>query len=216
MPSDDFESREALSRALVQRNLDALARGLFEGQPWIFRDEPGRLQDVEQRMRENLKDQHVRLLAAGSAATGFSLAPYKFGQPFSENSDIDFVVVSARLFDKAWTCVRKWAHPRRHPHRPDERSFLRDRTNEVFWGWSMPDNTRLSEGLGSANKLHDMRDIRVRWTNALRGLGASFPGETISRHKASARLYRTKDNAIEYHAESLRRLRRDLAKREAS
>ena len=38
----------------------------------------------------------------GSAKLGFSIAPHKLWQPFSDESDIDVVIISEDLFKSLW------------------------------------------------------------------------------------------------------------------
>ena len=44
----------------------------------------------------------MNIILVGSAKTGFSVAPHKAFQDFSESSDLDIVVVSENIYKNAW------------------------------------------------------------------------------------------------------------------
>ena len=210
MPSSSFGSEAVLRTAFDSISAGTLAQELFSGEPWIFGEDKYVLSDLQEHMRRELKDRAATLYVAGSAATGFSLSPVKFGRPFSRNSDLDLVVVSPRLFDRSWRAVRRWAHPRRGGLPTREADWLRKRVDEVFWGWSVPNEVVLESRLKQPQRLTELRNLNYLWTAALRSVSAEFAGAEVAKHTAKARLYRSVNAAYDYHADSLRRVKKTL------
>ena len=61
--------------------------------------------DLRSEMASHFKIHPNEVLVIGSAKLGFSIAPHKRYRPFSDQSDIDVVMVSPFLFDKIWQSV---------------------------------------------------------------------------------------------------------------
>src|SRR6476646_8972807 len=74
---------------------------LLDRDPWIFasRESYGKW---KQALGAEIEVDPYYLIVVGSACVGRSLAPHKALSPFSDNSDVDVAVVSARHFDEAW------------------------------------------------------------------------------------------------------------------
>ncbi|MCY4402480.1 MAG: hypothetical protein OXD54_07885 [Candidatus Poribacteria bacterium] len=72
------------------------------------------------------------VLVVGSAKLGFSIAPDKQYDLFSDKSDIDIALVSSTLFDEYWNQV--FSYKRINPYW-NERDFI----NYLFQGWIRPD-----------------------------------------------------------------------------
>jgi len=79
------------------------------------------------------------VLIIGSAKLGFSIAQNKRYRHFSDRSDIDVAIVSARLFDEIWQQVFDyWNDVRYWPYEEVFKSNL-------FRGWIRPDKLPRSE-----------------------------------------------------------------------
>jgi len=79
------------------------------------------------------------VLVVGSAKLGFSIAPKKRYQIFSETSDIDVVIVSSQLFDSFWKAVfQLWNEKVLWPQEESFKKYL-------FKGWIRPDKLPQSE-----------------------------------------------------------------------
>jgi hypothetical protein len=182
---------------------------LFEGTTWFFRDEPSGFNDVCTHLKKEL-GASAEILLAGSGSTGYSLSPQKFSRAFRPKSDLDFVIISEPLFDELWSCVRRWAHRRRGFRIPyGENQWLNGRKNDVFFGWITPTELRI-DSLTFSDDLNALRDVRFRWSSTLAGVGKAFPGSEIAKHDCKARLYRTREHALDYHSASLNNLRKEL------
>lgn len=72
------------------------------------------------------------VLVVGSAKLGFSIAPEKEYELFSDKSDIDVVLVSSKLFDKYWNQV--FSYKKENPYWNENRFIT-----YLFQGWIRPD-----------------------------------------------------------------------------
>jgi hypothetical protein len=154
------------------------------------------------------------VLIVGSAKTGFSLDPDRYFVPFHENSDLDIVVVHEGLFDEAWRTMLAWDYLTIKNRTRMEQQWLYRRHHEVWSGWYEPPVWRLHERggieLSFPNALKPLRDFSFRWFSAFRSLSRYKHHPEIPRHKANARLYRTRAHVAMYHAMGLRALRNRL------
>jgi hypothetical protein len=180
---------------------DVVKRHVFTDEPHVFRGKAKGLSLLRQHLGKHLNVPESNIVVVGSAQTGFSLAPDSFPRAFHAGSDIDIAVIDQGLFDMMWHTILKWHYPRREAHLPDSDWQWRiKRSNDVYWGWFVPDQIRY-DGLSFPAMLKPLRDISTIWFNAFRSLGR-LP-EFASRD-VSGRLYRTWDHATMYHAEGLR------------
>jgi len=201
----DLSSEEFVERLIKEPLARVVQQYIFEGTPFAFRDAPDTLTLLESHLGAALGIQRNDIKLVGSAKMGFSLNPDNFPRRFGDESDLDVVIVSERLFDLVWHTVLKWNYPRRPPNRlpsPDSR-WARDRRRELYWGWFLPDKIGY-EGLSLPDVLVPIRDLSTTWFNAFRSL-AQYP--ELAAREVSGRLYRTWDLAFLYHLDGLEKLR---------
>lgn len=197
--------RELLSEQTAEK---VVTDYVFQGEPYVFRDSPEKLDTVRDHIRANFKVTPRDIIVVGSAKMGFSLNPDNFPRQFSESSDIDIVVVDRKLFDSAWETILKWHYPRRRELLgAPEKTWLGERRKDIFWGWFYPTKIRFT-GLSYPEVLKPLRDLSTRWFNVFRGL--AHHREFVSRN-VSGRLYRTWEHALWYHAEGLRLIKNTIA-----
>ncbi|MGD0877007.1 MAG: hypothetical protein ABSA01_02525 [Anaerolineales bacterium] len=95
--------------------------------------------DLKQRIAAKYQVHHTQVLVVGSAKLGFSIAPGKRYQPFSETSDIDIAFVNDRLFDSIWYEVYKY-------HIGVENwCGIQEFRKYLFFGWIRPDKLPSSQ-----------------------------------------------------------------------
>ncbi len=88
----------------------ALARlWLSEGIPFAFKDCPGLYESVRTWMGGRLDVDPKEINLTGSGRLGQSLAPKQIGKPFDSSSDLDFFIISERLFQKLRSDFNKWS-----------------------------------------------------------------------------------------------------------
>lgn len=72
---------------------------IVNNSPYIFREIPLLYEQVVQYLADELELGFADVKLIGSAKTGFSISPRpSYGNPFTENSDLDFTVINNALF----------------------------------------------------------------------------------------------------------------------
>ena len=69
-----------------------------EGTPFAFSENPLLWESIRDFLSSRLSVPARHVGSVGSAKVGFSLNPTKFGEPFSDSSDLDLVIVDGPLF----------------------------------------------------------------------------------------------------------------------
>ena len=172
---------------------------LLEAKPVLFRARP----DYEQ-WRDDLAAEcgigdgrHVLLM--GSALTGFSIAPTKFGRPFAAAateerpaSDLDICVIDDQLFDDCWASTVDEDRRRRLRLTNEERNKL---MQDIYYGFI------------SAKVIPRAAEVNKRILK-LRGVCGRHPASTGIRSRL--RVYKRRDDFYGYHIASLRSLKRSF------
>ncbi len=193
--------------ALLARPLgEIIDTYVFSGQPFVFRDQPAALATLRQHLSKNLALKESNVIIVGSAQVGFSLSPDTFFRPFSEDSDIDVLVVDERIFDKIWSTTLQWHYPRRSWLDESDWDWAKRRQKDLYWGWFEPDRIRF-DGLSLHEMPKPVRDLSTSWFNAFRSLSRF---REFSRRDVSGRLYRTWEHARLYHESGLLKIREAL------
>ena len=177
---------------------------IFAGIPYVFQKRSKDLQLLANHLCAAMPIKGQDVAVVGSAKVGFSLNPDNFPRLFSDNSDIDIIVISEGLFDRVWMTLLEWQYPRRLLNLGRfEGEWAQLRRKEIYWGWLVPTEVRY-DGLSFPDILKPLRDISANWFNAFQGLSLypEFAARTIS-----GRLYRTWEHALRYHMEGLRLIR---------
>lgn len=85
----DFEQRSLISHVIVN-NI-----------PFVFKDIPLLYEQIIQYLSDLLNIESGCIKLIGSAKTGFSVSPFPdYGKLFSDNSDLDFTIISETLFNQ--------------------------------------------------------------------------------------------------------------------
>ncbi|MDR3653634.1 MAG: hypothetical protein P4L34_11785 [Paludibacter sp.] len=83
---------------------------IVNNSPYIFREIPLLYEQIVQYLADELGLGFADVKLIGSAKTGFSISPKpSFGNPFTENSDLDFTVINDALFENLRTEFELWA-----------------------------------------------------------------------------------------------------------
>jgi hypothetical protein len=109
---DTLLDEQAFKDAIVSMPpLDFCRNHLFDAQAWVFAEQSGlsasgSYHDFRVTVANAINTNPNNVAIVGSGKFGFSMAPTKALRPFSENSDIDVVIVSPELFDTVWSDIR--------------------------------------------------------------------------------------------------------------
>lgn len=141
----------------------------------------------------------------GSARLGFSMKPRGHLREFTEESDIDVVVVNAALFDSLWIALLVAAYPRLYANRGIGGWDVPGRT-ELFAGWLTPTAIQMDWKIIGQRGV-PLSQFKQKWFDALK-LAARH--STKPHNDIQGRLYRTWRHAELYHLHSIAALRRSL------
>jgi len=203
MKPDDF-------RQMLNATADADLLGVClrsEDVPFICKDIVG-WTAFRQEMANGvvgMAERDIRIV--GSARFGFSTKPRNHLRKFTEESDIDVVVVNETLFDRLWIALLEAAYPRMAADREIGGWNLPGRT-ELFAGWLTPTKIRVDWQIVGQRGV-PLFQFRQKWFDALK-LAARH--STKPHNDIQGRLYRTWRHAELYHLFSLAELRRSLEK----
>ncbi len=101
--------------------------------------------DLRSEVAEKYEVHPNEVLVVGSAKLGFSIAPGKRYRQFTDTSDIDVVIVSARLFDQIWKAVHHYWEQGGYWERSAQfKAYL-------FKGWIRPDKLPPARSFELAN-----------------------------------------------------------------
>ncbi len=121
---------------LATQPLDRFVQSDFDGEVHFFRNSARHYDLLRDHLVPRLKiASRTDLKVIGSAKLGFSLDPASFPRAFSQQSDIDVLVVDEELFDRFWFSVLEWHY--RQPGKTlvnEAREWMRQRRYEVYWG----------------------------------------------------------------------------------
>lgn len=99
---------ELIKSALKAKSAEDIYNDYFiSGEVWIFKNIYGNnwfeyYDKFRKYVAQKLCVHYNNIGIAGSAKLGFSLNPTKNYKPFDENSDIDIIIVSQKLFNDFW------------------------------------------------------------------------------------------------------------------
>lgn len=205
-----YPSANALRKVLsndISQDCKAIARlWLSEGVPFVFRSCPAIFEKARVWLSTTLEIDPKEITIIGSARIGYSLAKGKFGTRFNNASDLDFTIVSQRLFQKLVNDFECFKDDFRN-------GTITPRNSKESRYW--PENVRvcsrtISKGFLDANKIPnlDRYAIAKRINNSMsilhRKLKASE--EIPKTKKSSARVYFDWDKFVDQSVLSLKRV----------
>jgi hypothetical protein len=201
----------AFRDAVLLWPLERVVRELvFTGTPYVFKANPADAELLALSLGKALRVDSSCIRVVGSAQTGFSLHPEKFGAMFNAGSDVDIVVVSERLFDKVWLCVADWYHPYRISEsshlRGEAKTWISEVRKQLTIGRVDPKWFRSIKAIPEWQKLKPLQRLSASWFSGFRGL--SRTSRLAAEYDVSGLLYRTWSHALCYHVYGLDVLRR--------
>jgi hypothetical protein len=189
-------------------------RYLLTGLPFVFKDQPHKYLAFREAAGRIFDVAPQQIAVMGSARFGFSTSPRKQeggAKPLDENSDMDLVVISPKIFQSALELFSKFCFEqlRRHPKLKSDaagnekmeidKSILlafRRRAKALFYGYVSPND--LEDGTIEKQRFYDMQ------REAATQLFGTAPPGPINR--IGVRIYRDWDTAERAYEFSFRRL----------
>jgi hypothetical protein len=154
---------------------------LLHGLPFAFKDDAPTHGVLLAEISKELVIEQDSINVIGSGRIGFSLAPEKFGNPFSAKSDLDVAIANADLFDQAWMDMLKVGRAY-FSLKPGIREWIKThRQSLIFWGIVRPDTLPGVVGISS------------KWFSTFKGLSRN---RVFASRQVTGRLYRTRDHLL--------------------
>ncbi|MBW4605660.1 MAG: hypothetical protein KME22_00150 [Hassallia sp. WJT32-NPBG1] len=127
----------ALSDSLQTDQL-IVQKYIIHGTPYVFKDDEGKYFDLKYEIATNFKENPECVRMVGSAKLGFSIAPRKLWNSFSEESDIDIAIISRTLFEQFWSELYDFDIALANRTERDEQTYNKF-LKYFFKGWLRPD-----------------------------------------------------------------------------
>jgi hypothetical protein len=173
--------------------------------PYAFDPNPSTWSAFRAELALGLGVAEADIVIIGSARLGLSMKPRAKLRKFSDQSDIDVVVVNSSLFDRIWVDLLHAVYPR--PPLTDRLGgWLNARRKELYTGWILPLEIHVDKKIVGP-RAQPILDIQANWFSTFKKVSRHPP----RRHEdVTGRLYRTWEHAELYHLHSISALRRDL------
>lgn len=108
------------------------------GTPYIFREDERKYYSLKKVIADHFGISQTNVIMVGSAKLGFSIAPHKLFRKITDESDIDVVIISEKLFDSFWESLFEFninITSRTEKEDQTYKKFL----EYFFRGWLRPD-----------------------------------------------------------------------------
>ncbi len=195
-----------MAAARRRYNLDRLvARHLFQGVPYIFRNSPTRFDVMKDYFGAQLGVPSAAICVVGSSRLGYSLNPDHPGQVIRDDSDVDIIVADETLFDSVWRMLLLWKHPWHMQYWTPALREWGTRRLEDFLAGHVKVNELVLTG-GQRLYRDELREFKDLWFRTFKGAG-QYRAD-LAGFEFKGRLYRSWAFATIYHAEGLKRLTR--------
>lgn len=193
-----YPSKEEFANLLDSQDHHKIIEDLLtSGVPFAFEKSPADYETLLTTLGTALSIGKESMTVVGSGRIGFSLSPEKYGVPFSPQSDLDIVVVSPDLFDRAWFDLLRLGGKYFGLEKTVKSWVDTHKENNVFWGFILP------------NRLPGAVKLSYRWFRTFRGLGRN---PSLAGRAVNGRLYRTWDHVHVHQLHSLRKIQQTLHK----
>lgn len=115
-----------------------IRKNLLHGNPLIYKDNEELYFYLKQKVANYFNVSTTKIVMVGSAKLGFSIAPKKLWNNFSEESDIDIVVISEQVFDDYWKEILNFNINVKARSEQEDKNF-REFLEYFLKGWIRPD-----------------------------------------------------------------------------
>lgn len=97
----DLDLLEKINTTFSTKELKGLiSLYITEGVPYAFKSNPLIFEEIRNWLGNHLNIEAKSITITGSSRIGFSLHPEKWGKPHRNSSDLDFIIVSKRIFEE--------------------------------------------------------------------------------------------------------------------
>lgn len=157
----------------------------------------------ERLLKEHIKDtlnlSATEVFMVGSGKIGISLSPKKLFQPFRidsdstkrKPSDIDIAIISDEIYHEYWSLFRKSYSPR----------------YSYSYGYI---SREIYRGYINEKNIHDIPPCRKEWILRIKKLKRILSNHFKFQHEVTYRIYRNKNDFLEYVSQNLSELKRGI------
>src|SRR6266567_7756001 len=93
-PNRAYPTVSEFKKLLFSRPLEEIAKSeVFTGIPYVFAQQPATMERLKKHLNDHLGIARDDIVVIGSAQIGFSLSPDNFPRAFTNDSDIDVLLV---------------------------------------------------------------------------------------------------------------------------
>jgi hypothetical protein len=190
---------------------DFVEASLLKRVPWIFQGNEALFISWRQTIAREASVNGDEVYLVGSAATGYSLSPDKPGRDFRPTgstlmrpSDIDIAVVDSRLFESGWNTVLRFDGGGRL-------SRLIREAYQYEWDRVSSDIQEMRRNVYWGSISHVYAFSGTQFARVLRLLfAATTRSKPFVGHPPKARIYRRREDLVNYHEQSLRSTKQAL------
>lgn len=193
----DPEIQERKKAVATLNPMTVVSDFILKSEPYAFRDRPEAYGEFRSELALRLDVDCENISLIGSARLGFSLNKARLLSPFSDQSDLDIVIVASEIFDEAWLELLS-KQDKFSLAGEDERSRFKRTRDNIFFGYFRPDHFPINTELSKA------------WFPKL---ATRFTSPIVQMHPIKAWLFKSWEHALYFysrHVESIQAYTRKL------
>lgn len=183
------EFKEKLNQDFTEKDL--IDRHLIFGTPYIFRDDEGIYFTLKDKIATNFGVSCSEIYMVGSAKLGFSISPKKMWRKIKDDSDIDMVIISEKLFDEFWVDLLDFRIELTSRSVGDDTNYKRF-LEYFFKGWLRP----------------DLFPFKYRNRNDWFNFFQSISYKDYDKRKVTCAIFRNEHFFQKYHIQNIQNIRK--------
>ena len=117
---------------------EIVQRCITHGSSFVFAGDDDKDFRLKKSIADNFSLNPESIVMIGSAKLGFSIAPHKLWKRFDDESDIDMVIISDKIFDNFWIDLYNF-NVELVDRSKDEQDKFQSFLKYFFKGWLRPD-----------------------------------------------------------------------------
>lgn len=183
------EFKEKLNQDITE--IELIDRHLIFGTPYIFRDDEYIYFTLKEKIATYFGVSNTEIYMIGSAKLGFSISPKKLWRKINDDSDIDMVIISEKLFDEFWIDLLDFRIELTSRSEKDDiiyKKFL----EYFFKGWLRP----------------DLFPFKYKDRNIWFDFFKSISYKDYDKRKISCAIFRNEHFFKKYHVQNIQNIRK--------
>lgn len=170
--------------------IEIVDKYILFGTPYIFKSDEPKYYSLKKEIADHFNVSQTNVTMVGSAKLGFSIAPHKLYRKIADESDIDMVIISERLFDLFWKDLFEFNI--NLTYRSEKEDEIYSQFLEYFFkGWLRPD------------KFPFNFPYKQEWFDFFK----SISYKEYDRRKVTGAIYRNEYFFKKYHENNIKNIR---------